>query len=152
MTLYKMLRYSDSLEDTAGLLLAEGNQFMCYTLEDEQREVKVSGETRIPAGTYKLELRKAGRLHKIYGKKYSFHKGMIWLRGVPNFTFIYLHTGSNDDHTAGCILVGDQPRTNFVTPGDDNLFLSRQAYRRIYPEIVEEILGPGASLEVRDSI
>lgn len=152
MTLYKMVRYSDSLEDTAGLLLAEGNRFMCYTLEDEQREVKVSGETRIPAGTYELNLRKAGRLHGKYKDRYSFHKGMIWLRAVPNFTFIYLHTGINDDHTAGCILVGDLARSNFVTPGDDNLGFSRQAYRRIYPEIVDKILGPGASLEVRDSI
>lgn len=151
MTLYKLVRYSDTVEDTAGLLL-RGTDFMCHTLEDESRVVKVSGETRIPAGTYRLDLREAGRLHKIYAEKYSFHQGMIWLRAVPNFTFIYLHTGSNDSHTAGCILVGDQPRTNFLTPGDDNLFLSRQAYRRIYPQIVAEILGPGASLEVRDSL
>ncbi len=149
--LYHMARYAESKEDTAGLLLA-GGRFMCYTLEDEFRAVKKFGETRIPAGTYKLELRQAGRLHKIYGDKYPFHQGMIWLRAVPNFTFIYLHTGSNDDHTAGCILVGDQPKNNTVTPGDDNLFLSRQAYRRIYPEIVDSILGDGAQLAVRDQL
>ena len=149
--LYKLIRYSGSVEDTAGLLLA-GPRFMCFTLEDEERAVKVFGETRIPAGTYKLELREAGRLHKIYSEKYSFHKGMIWLRAVPNFKWIYLHTGSNDDHTAGCILVGDMARTNFLEPGSDNLFSSRQAYRRIYPEIADQILGDGASLEVRDQI
>ena len=37
--------------------------FLAYTLEDEQRDVKVYGETRIPAGTYKLKLRTVGGFH-----------------------------------------------------------------------------------------
>ena len=35
-------------------------KFLAYTLEDEYREEKVYGETRIPNGTYELGLRKVG--------------------------------------------------------------------------------------------
>ncbi len=49
----KVLRFSSQKDSTHGLLFEEndlGNQFLCYTLEDEQRALKVKGETRVPAG------------------------------------------------------------------------------------------------------
>jgi len=39
-------------------------QFVCFGLEDEYREDKVAGETRIPSGTYQVALRKEGGFHK----------------------------------------------------------------------------------------
>ena len=36
-------------------------QFVCFGLEDEYRADKVPGETRIPAGTYRVTLRKGRR-------------------------------------------------------------------------------------------
>lgn len=146
-----LVRYSGTKEDTAGLLF-DGDTFLCHTLEDEFRAVKKFHETRIPAGTYELALRKAGRLHAIYSERYPFHKGMLWITKVPNFKWIYFHTGTNDDHTAGCPLVGDMPRNNLIEPGGDNLYQSRQAYARIYPPIADEILGDGVVLTVYDSI
>lgn len=146
-----MVRYSGTEEDTAGLLF-DADRFLCHTLEDQHQAVKVYGETRIPAGTYRLALRGAGRLHGIYADRYDFHQGMIWIRSVPNFKWIYFHTGTNDDHTAGCPLVGDMPRNNLVDPGGDNLYQSRQAYRRIYPPIAKAIKTVGAVLTVHDAI
>lgn len=148
-------RFSNSAEDTLGLL-RRGNSdpllFLCFTLEDEERAVKKFGETRIPAGTYRLRLRTAGKLDGIYAKRYSFHKGMLWVPEVPNFKWIYFHTGNNDDHTEGCILVGDMPTTNYVSPGADNLFKSRQAYERIYPRIARAIRDSFVDLTIRDFI
>ena len=56
----EVLRISSQDDSTSGILFDVVNgkrKFLCYTLEDEQRDVKVWGETRIPAGEYKLSLR-----------------------------------------------------------------------------------------------
>jgi len=147
-----VVRFSESKEDTLGLLFW-GGRFKTFTLEDEERAVKKFGETRIPAGEYKLELRKAGRLHRIFSDRWEWHQaGMIWLRRVPNFKWIYLHPGSNDNHTDGCILVGDQPTTNFLEPGADNLHKSRTAYARIYPPIVKMIEKDETMIRIQDNL
>jgi len=141
-----------SPEDTIGHLFSP-ETFLAFTLEDEPREKKVHSETRIPAGRYKLDLRPAGRLHKIYSDRWDWHTlGMIWVRRVPNFRWIYFHPGVNDDHTAGCILVGDQVNNNILAPGADNLGSSRQAYKRIYPVITEAILLGPTFVTIRDEV
>jgi len=52
-------RFHDSGQSTLGLL-SVNDQFLCFTLEDEGREIKVKGETRIPAGRYQIKLRAEG--------------------------------------------------------------------------------------------
>ena len=134
----EVLRVSSQDDSTNGILFdITGGQrkFLCYTLEDEHRETKVMAETRIPAGTYRITLRTVGGHHSRYIKKYGdMHKGMLWVRNVPNFEYILIHTGNTDEHTAGCLLVGDSQQANF---GDSNGFVgsSTQAYKRIYPPI-----------------
>ncbi len=67
----EVLRTSSQVDCTHGLLFEVnelGKHFLCYTLEDEQRVLKVKGETRIPAGTYKIELRREGGFHARYDK------------------------------------------------------------------------------------
>ncbi len=50
-----------SLEDASiGALYIDG-RFTCFTLEDEYREAKVPGETRIPVGLYQIEAKDRGR-------------------------------------------------------------------------------------------
>ena len=109
---YEVLRISSGKDSTSGLLfeIDRGKRtFLAYTLEDEQRDVKVWGETRIPAGTYKLKLRTEGGFHNRYLSKYSadFHKCMIWVQDVPGFEYILWHTGNTDEHTAGCLILGN---------------------------------------------
>jgi len=104
----EVIRFSSQSDSTLGLLfdVTDGRKFLCFTIEDEARETKVKGETRIPAGTYKLKLRKEGGYHNRYVSKFgAMHKGMIHVQDVPGFTYILWHTGNTDDHTDGCLLL-----------------------------------------------
>ena len=63
----QVLRFSSQADCTHGLLfeISEiGKRFLCYTLEDEHRVLKVRGETRIPAGVYNIKLRTEGGFHQ----------------------------------------------------------------------------------------
>jgi hypothetical protein len=138
----EVLRFSSQEDSTNGILFdvtGGERKFLCYTLEDEYREKKVAGETRIPAGTYDIVLRTVGGFHSRYVKKYGeMHKGMLWVWDVPGFEYILIHTGNTDEHTAGCLLVGDTQQANF---GSSNGMVgsSVNAYKRIYPPIAAAI-------------
>jgi|TARA_R110001606_G_scaffold14373_3_gene60818 hypothetical protein len=138
----EVLRFSSQKDSTNGILfdITNGKRtFLCYTLEDEHRDDKVAGETRIPSGTYKITLRTVGGFHGRYEKKYGeMHKGMLWVRDVPNFEYILIHTGNTDEHTAGCLLVGDSQQANFGS-SDGFVGSSTQAYKRIYPSIAKAL-------------
>ena len=147
----EVIRFSSGTDSTNGILLEtiqQGNEidgyfkqkkFLAYTLEDEQRDEKVFGETRIPEGTYKLGLRKVGGYHARYSKKFDdFHIGMLHVLDVPGFEYILIHCGNTDEHTAGCLLVGDSQENNQITE-DGFIGKSTQAYKRIYPRIAEAI-------------
>ena len=138
----KVLRFSSQEDSTSGLLFLEGKKglkFLCYTLEDEKRNLKVKGETRVPAGIYEIKLRTKGGFHEKYKKRFSsIHKGMLHVINVPGFEYILIHTGNTDEHTAGCLLVGDTQQANF---GSSNGMVgsSVNAYKRIYPPIAAAI-------------
>ena len=137
----KVIRFSSQSDSTSGLLFdaTDGMKFLCYTLEDEKREEKVMSETRIPAGVYSIKLRKEGGFHGRYTKKYgSMHKGMLHVQDVPNFKWILIHTGNTDEHTAGCLIVGDSQENNILVK-DGFIGRSTQAYKRIYPPIARAL-------------
>jgi len=147
----EVLRFSSGKDSTSGILLDTSNgkkTFLCYTLEDEQREVKVYGETRIPAGTYKLKLREEGGFHNKHLARYGadWHKGMIWVQDVPNFKWILWHSGNTDENTAGCLLLGNSQESNLVKK-DGFIGASRDAYKLVYPRVSEAILS-GQDVEV----
>ena len=147
----EVIRFSSGTDSTNGILLEvieQGNdidglwqqkKFLAYTLEDEKRDTKVLGETRIPDGNYKLGLRKVGGYHARYTKRFPhIHIGMLHVLDVPGFEYILIHCGNTDEHTAGCLLVGDSQENNQIVK---NGFIgkSTQAYKRIYPRIAEAI-------------
>ena len=116
-----------------GLLFIDG-KFECYTLEDEYRDEKVRGETRIPKGTYTITFRSVGGFDARYKKKFpKMHKGMLWVRNVPNFEYILIHIGNADENTAGCLLVGKSTKAGFI--GE-----STQAYKQMYPKVANALL------------
>tara|TARA_X000001382_G_scaffold43929_1_gene29659 strand:+ start:326 stop:802 length:477 start_codon:yes stop_codon:yes gene_type:complete len=137
----EVLRFSSGKDSTSGLLFDVSNdrQFLAYTLEDEYRDNKVYSETRIPAGTYKIRLRTEGGFHAKYSKRFQdIHKGMLHIVDVPGFDYILIHCGNTDEHTAGCLLVGDTQNNNMV---EEDGFIGRStaAYKRIYPSIAEAL-------------
>ena len=65
-------------------------------------------ETCIPEGTYDIKFRKTGGFHAKYSERYkNAHYGMLHIQDVPNFTYILIHTGNTDEHTSGCLIVGE---------------------------------------------
>ena len=140
----EVIRFSSEADSTSGLLfdVTNGRKFLAYTLEDEYRDSynkKVMAETRIPAGTYKVILRTVGRIHKNYTKRFAdIHKGTLHVIDVPNFKYILIHCGNTDEHTAGCLLVGDT-QTNNQIKKDGFIGSSTNAYKRIYPPIAEAL-------------
>jgi hypothetical protein len=148
---YEVLRVSSQKDSTSGLLFDVSNgkrTFLCYTLEDEQRDVKVWGETRIPAGIYKLGLRTEGGFHNRYLSRYGadFHKGMIHVLDVPGFEWILWHSGNTDENTAGCLLLGNTQTSNLIAK-DGFIGSSRDAYKLVYPRVLSAIES-GLDVEV----
>ena len=93
----KLLRTNSSKNSTSGMLydITSDPEFMCYTLEDEPREIKVKHMTCIPAGEYNLALRMHGMMHDKYQFRFAdIHVGMIELLDVPDFTDILIHCGT----------------------------------------------------------
>lgn len=132
----KVSRYNTDKTFSDGLFFING-KFQCHTIEDGHKDVKVKGQTRIPNGRYEVTLRKEGGFHTKYLKEYGsdFHKGMLWVRNVPNFEYILIHVGNSAKDTDGCLLVG------MTNSADEAGFIggSKIAYRKIYPIIAKEL-------------
>jgi hypothetical protein len=94
---------------TRGELLLDGVH-ECWTLEDQVRDVKIPGQTAIPAGRYRVVLTHSPRFKKVLPE----------LLNVPGFKGIRIHSGNDATHTEGCILVGQRQ-------GKAGVFESRQA-------------------------
>lgn len=136
----KLVRISSQADSTNGILYIN-DEFACYTLEDEQRKIKVKNETAIPLGIYEIKFRTVGGFHTKYADRFkSMHKGMLELQNVPDFEYILIHCGNTDEHTAGCILVGDSQENNVLLK-DGFIGKSTQAYSRIYPKIATALLN-----------
>ena len=136
-----VIRHQFGKDATNGLLFIDG-VFECYTLEDEVRDAKVHSETAIPLGTYEIKFRNIGGFDTKYKARYgtTFHKGMLELQDVPNFKYILIHTGNTDEHTAGCLLLGetqqdlDKGKDGFVGGSGD-------AYKKMYPKVRDALLN-----------
>jgi len=126
----KVYRYNSQADYTSGLLMIDG-KFECYTLEDEQRTIKVWGETAIPNGKYQVKLRTEGTFHAKYKVKFPlWHKGMLHVTNVPNFEGILIHIGNNDDDTAGCLLLGRSAQLETIAE-------STIAYESMYKKVIQ---------------
>lgn len=99
---------------TIGELLADG-VLLCYTLEDQIREVpgrpvdewKVAGQTAIPARRYRITLETSPR----------FGPNTLTVWGVPGFSGVRMHAGNRAEDTEGCPLLGLQVSGNTIVGG-----------------------------------
>lgn len=119
---------------TFGRLLIDG-QFLCHTLEDVVREVKIKGETAIPAGTYRVTMEHSPR----------FGPNTLTVRDVPGFTGVRIHAGNTEADTEGCPLVG-------LTRSDEGIGQSRAALGDLKTEIAAALqAGEDVWLEIKNA-
>jgi len=127
-----VLRVKSNDDATLSWVGVDG-RFQCYGLEDEPRADKIAGETRIPAGKYKVGVRKTGGFHKRYtGRFPDFHRGMLHVIDVPGFEYILIHIGNTDDDTAGCLLLGTSANINKQLSINN----STGAYKKLYAKVM----------------
>lgn len=117
-----------------------------FTVEDEPRVVKVKGETRIPAGRYKLALNTwvdakgvPSPLTQKYRQQYKWFTWHIEITNIPNFKGVYIHVGNDQKNTDGCVLLNDVMRNleiYEVNPGQQ----STVCYERFYKDTVKKLL------------
>lgn len=106
-------------DSTIGELSIDG-KFVCYTLEDKVRDVKIQNVTAIPYGKYEIAITFSNR----------FKQYMPLLLNVPGFEGVRIHSGNKSTDTEGCILVGSSKSLNFI--GN-----SRVTYRSLFARIKE---------------
>ena len=134
-----VVRTQFGTDATNGLLFIDGI-FECYTLEDQYQAVKVMHETCIPEGTYDIEFRKTGGFHSKYSERYkNAHYGMLHILDVPNFTYILIHTGNTDEHTSGCLIVGETQQ-DLDSSKDGFIGSSTVAYKKMYAKVANQLL------------
>ena len=142
-----VVRTQFGTDATNGLLFINGI-FECYTLEDQYQAVKVMHETCIPEGTYDIKFRKTGGFHAKYTERYkNAHYGMLHIQDVPNFTYILIHTGNTDEHTSGCLIVGETQQDLEVSK-DGFVGSSTVAYKKMYAKVAGQLLqGKDVTIE-----
>jgi hypothetical protein len=105
-------------------------------------------ETCIPEGTYDIKFRKTGGFHAKYTERYkNAHYGMLHVQNVPNFTYILIHTGNTDEHTSGCLIVGESQQDLDISK-DGFIGSSAVAYKKMYAKVSNQLLqGKEVSIE-----
>lgn len=99
---------------TIGELLEDGVR-LCYSLEDEIREIegrpvhewKIKGATAIPAGRYRITLENSPR----------FGADTLTVNDVPGFVGVRMHAGNDADDTEGCPLLGTAVTATTIVGG-----------------------------------
>lgn len=143
----RVVRYSSNQNETQSIISVDGEK-IAFGLEDEYRDTKVMGETRIPQGEYKVAVRLFGSHHAKYKSRFSWHKGMLELKDVPNFSDILIHIGNSDKDTAGCVLVGLD-----IVPSESKFILaySERGYKRLYEKVIDEAIKGNVTIKIVDA-
>ena len=135
----KVIRTQFGKDATNGMVFIDG-LFECYSLEDQYQEVKVMHETCIPEGKYDIKFRTTGGFHSKYSSRYgAMHHGMLHIQDVPGFQYILIHTGNTDEHTSGCLIVGETQQDldiNF----NGMVGSSAVAYKKMYAKVANQLL------------
>lgn len=139
------------------LQVDNGEKFRSFVIEDTYRKDKIKGETRIPSGYYELKIHKEltplTKKHRLdYAKTDWFKDHPNWFHievtGIPNYSGVYVHSGVDDSHTAGCLLPC-YALDSIVTdrPGSKSLIAVSAFYALIYPRLEA---GERIYIEVKD--
>lgn len=118
-------------------------QFFCYAIEDARRETKIPGETCIPPGLYDLGIRFSPHFSPKLGHD------MIWVKDVPGYEFILIHTGNTVLDTKGCLILGKTVGTMKCSDGivRDAVLTSKPTYMEFYASVIGDIKNGGQQIE-----
>ena len=64
---------------------------------------------------------------------------MLHVKDVPNFTYILIHTGNTDEHTSGCLIVGETQQDLEISK-DGFIGSSTVAYKKMYAKVANQLL------------
>lgn len=140
-------RFFSDADTSVGLLRVNGER-QCFIIEDEFREKKVPGETRIPAGKYKLIARAYGGFYNRYSQKWDWHQEMIEVADIIGFTDVLIHPGNTDGNTEGCLLPNASAS---MTLSDIRGATSVAAYKNLYLQIIDSVRAGEATITITDS-
>ena len=134
-----------------------------FSIEDEERVVKVKGETRVDAGIYPLALRDSPKFSHEYlvnpdgsfeivraktativqQSSWKPHQ-LIWVKHTPRHEFVLIHWGNTDDSTDGCLIIGGATGT---IEGQQAVLSSRACYEKFYPIMAKQIALGGSTIQ-----
>lgn len=123
----RVIRVDGTDRRTIGIVLVD-HVYLCYSLEDAIRPVKIPGQSAIPAGRYRLAITHSAR----FGRKLPI------LVDVPGYAGIRIHPGNTHEDTAGCILVG-------LHRNQDTIFESVSACALLQKMLADQLAAGGAA-------
>jgi hypothetical protein len=137
----KLQRRYRGRDYTIGSLYIDGEYF-CDTLEDtdrglsqtmspeEIRKIKISHETAIPTGVYKVIVNLSPAKRRMLPR----------LPDVPGFSGILIHRGNTKSDSSGCLLVGENKVKGKV--------INSTPYEKRLVEILTEAQEHGEEIEI----
>ncbi len=127
----KHFRLDNNKTSCRGVIYIDGELFG-FVMEDPIREVKIPGETGIPAGIYQVvyQERLTGKT-TAYRRKFDWFDKHLMLKDVPNYVDVYDHIGNFPKDSKGCRLI-----TNIMTANDPTqLGQSTPTFKRYYLKV-----------------
>lgn len=121
----KLIRTARKPKYTIGHLYMQDRQngewvFVCDTIEDKDRgldqsmteaniaKIKVKHQTAIPTGTYEVQMDIVSGTFSQKANYKEFCGGRVpRLKYVKGFSGILIHSGTDQDSSSGCIIVGE---------------------------------------------
>ncbi|AIM38990.1 hypothetical protein KO02_21560 [Sphingobacterium sp. ML3W] len=147
--MFTLIRRRQGKNSTLSHLYLNGI-FICYVLEDAIREVKIRGETCIPEGIYALGLNKTAGMNVRYKQLHGgMHQGMVEVKGIPNFSLVFIHIGNYHQDTEGCLLTGSYYQ---FFDGDYRVLHSAAGYKTLYPLILEKLHAGACFLKISNKV
>lgn len=129
--------------------------YVCDTLEDCDRGLdssmseeeimskKVYGQTAIPTGTYKIDMKTVSPKYKDVSVYKNACGGKVpRIIDVKGFSGILIHIGNTNKDTKGCVLVGKNTKKGMVTN-------SRDTWLKVYYQMyLAESIGCGLTITI----
>lgn len=145
ITVYRQFQ---SKRTTISTVYIDG-KFQCFGLENSHHDIKIPENTRIPSGIYCVDLLSHGDKHNHYKNRFpNSHRGMLYIKDVPNFKYTLIHMGNyHEDTQDGHLLLGGSVNRQ----GSENYMIgaSRLAYLNFYKNVITNVENDKLQIEFK---